>query len=213
MREIRFSAQSCGILGRDFMQNVSSTHCSILPFTETVLDHAVAILRSGGVVILPTDTVYGLVCHPDFPEAVERIRRMKRRDRDKPFQKLAASVAAIWADGAVKSKQAEQYAAFWPGALTLVLETKTGRVEGYRVPDAPLLCRLLERSGGMLCATSVNISGEPPANAVNSIPVSILNAVDLVLDGGAILKAEASSVVRIFADDTVKLLRPGKLFH
>ena len=61
-------------------------------FTADVLSEAVALLKRGGVLIVPTDTVYGLVCHPDFPDALERIRQMKARDAAKPFQLLAASI-------------------------------------------------------------------------------------------------------------------------
>ena len=82
----------------------------MLPFTEETIVRAAETLRRGGVVIVPTETVYGVVCHPDFPEALERIRKMKGRDRDKPFQLLAADAAAVWADGAARSPAAERAA-------------------------------------------------------------------------------------------------------
>ena len=67
---------------------------------------AAEIVKAGGVVIVPTETVYGVACHPNFPEALERIRKMKGRDRDKPFQLLASSVEAVWTDGAARSPAA-----------------------------------------------------------------------------------------------------------
>lgn len=186
---------------------------TIHPFIESELSAAATILRQGGVVIVPTDTVYGLVCHPDFPEALERIRQMKHRDREKPFQKLAASESIVWADGALKTTQSERFAAYWPGALTLVMDTEDGRTEGYRVPDGILLRQLLELCGGMLCATSVNISGEPPADAVEKIPDSIREAVDALLDGGAIPTAEASTVLQVKKTGEVIVLRRGALLE
>ena len=168
-----------------------------------------SILKEGGVAIVPTDTVYGLVCHPSFPQAVERIREIKHRDRDKPFQLLMASIDDVWKDGAMKTLTTERFASFWPGALTLVLETHDGRTEGYRVPNDPQLQTLLQQSGGALKATSVNISGEPPAISFETIPSAILDAVDIVLDGGEIPTAEASTVLKISSKDGTRVLRSG----
>ena len=180
-------------------------------YSSAALTQLADILKQGGVAIVPTDTVYGLVCHPAYPEALERIRAMKQRDRDKPFQLLMASTDAVWADGALRTPTSEAIAQFWPGALTVVLNTSDGRTEGYRVPNDPQLQALLTACGGALRATSVNISGEPPAVAISDIPESILNAVDFVLDGGAIQAAEASTVVQIDAQNNLKLLRSGAL--
>ena len=80
----------------------------IIPFDETGIARAAGLLARGGVVIVPTETVYGVACHPAFPDALERIRAMKRRDRGKPFQLLAADAAAVWADGALRSPEAER---------------------------------------------------------------------------------------------------------
>lgn len=182
-----------------------------LPFDETALAEAAQVLRRGEVVILPTDTVYGVACHPAFPEALERIRAMKRRDAAKPFQLLAASAAAVWADGALRTPEAERLAAHWPGALTLVLPTREGRTEGYRVPDHPLLCRLLERCGGCLRCTSVNLSGEPPAKDAREAAAALGDAVDLLLDGGAARLGEASTVAALTPQGTCTILRQGAL--
>ena len=183
----------------------------ICTYSKQTLAQLATRLKQGGVAIVPTDTVYGLVCHPQFPDALNRIREMKQRDRDKPFQLLMASVDAVWADGAVRTPTSEAIARFWPGALTVVLNTTDGRTEGYRVPqDAPLQ-ELLTACGGALRATSVNISGEPPAVALSDIPESIVNAVDMIIDGGTIQAAEASTVIQIDAENHLKLLRPGAL--
>ena len=180
-------------------------------FDEAGVEAAAEILRRGGVVIVPTETVYGVACHPDFPEALERIRAMKHRDRDKPFQLLAAEAAAVWADGAVRSPGAERAAALWPGALTLVLPTVKGHTEGYRVPDLPLLRRLIARCGGLLRCTSVNLSGEPPARDAREAAAALGEAVDLVLDGGPARLGVASTVAALGAEGAVTILRQGSV--
>ncbi len=182
-----------------------------LAFNEESCHLAAEILRSGGVVILPTDTVYGVACHPDFPVALERIRAMKGRDADKPFQLLAASVETVWADGALRTPASERLAAHWPGALTLVLPTSKGRTEGYRVPDEPLLQKLLALCGGMLRCTSVNLSGEPPAKDAEEAARNLGAAVDLLLDGGPAKLGISSTVAQLSPDGTLSLLRQGSV--
>ena len=180
-------------------------------FTADVLSEAVALLKRGGVLIVPTDTVYGLVCHPDFPGALERIRQMKARDAAKPFQLLAASIEDVQRTGALKTPTAQHYATYWPGALTLVLETASGTTEGFRVPDCALLSKLIEACGGYLRATSVNFSGEPPATSLDCVPEEIQEAVDLMLDGGRLADGQASAVIRVTPEGEVHVLREGRL--
>ena len=180
-------------------------------FDRAGIARAAAALARGGVVIVPTETVYGVACHPAFPEALERIRAMKHRDRDKPFQLLAADAAAVWADGAARSPEAERLAARWPGALTLVLPTARGRTEGYRVPDLPLLRALIAQCGGLLRCTSVNISGEPPARDAREAAAALGDAVDLVLDGGPARLGVASTVAALSPAGALTILRQGAL--
>ncbi len=181
------------------------------PFDEAALAEAAQTLLRGGVAILPTDTVYGVACHPGFPEALERIRAMKRRDAAKPFQLLAADTEAVWADGAVRTPEAERLAAHWPGALTLVLPTAKGRTEGYRVPDHPLLRRLLTACGGCLRCTSVNLSGEPPAKDAQEAAAALGTEVDLLLDGGPARLGVASTVASLSCAGELTVLRQGAL--
>ena len=182
-----------------------------LPFTQSSLPAAAEVLLRGGVVIVPTETVYGVACHPDFPEALERIRAMKRRDAAKPFQLLAADSDAVWADGAVRSAAAERLAAYWPGPLTAVLPRKGGAAEGYRVPDCPRLCELLRRCGGCLRCTSVNLSGEAPARNAQEAAAALGAAVDLLLDGGPARLGVSSTVAEVLADGSLRILRQGAL--
>lgn len=182
-----------------------------LPFTQASLPAAAETLLRGGVVIVPTETVYGVACHPDFPAALERIRAMKRRDAAKPFQLLAADAEAVWADGAVRSPAAERLAAHWPGPLTAVLPRAAGPAEGYRVPDCPLLRELLRLCGGRLRCTSVNLSGEPPARNAQEAAAALGTAVDLLLDGGPARLGVSSTVAQVLPDGSLHVLRQGAL--
>ncbi len=180
------------------------------PFNSESISLAADLLCHGGIVILPTDTVYGIACHPDFPEAMERIRQMKCRDADKPFQLLAADTDAVWNDGALRTDTSERLAAYWPGALTLVLPTTKGESEGYRIPDVPLLQALLLACGGTLRCTSVNLSGEPPAKNAREAAQALPQA-DLLLDGGEAKLGIASTVILLSPSNQVTLLRQGSL--
>ena len=185
---------------------------TLLPFNDDVITPVARLLCSGGVVILPTDTVYGVACHPAFPQALERIRQMKRRDASKPFQLLAANIDAVWANGAIHLPQADRFITAWPGALTLILPTVDGRTEGYRIPDAPRLCALLNQCGGCLRCTSVNISGEPPAIDASQAARALGASVDLILDGGSAHLGIASTVIRCTdAHTEPNLLRQGAI--
>lgn len=180
-----------------------------LAFTEKNLEAAQQCLLKGGVVVIPTDTVYGLACHPDHPEALARIREMKGRDKNKPFQLLAADDNAVWRDGALRLPDIERLVMHWPGALTLVLPTQKGHTEGYRVPNIPLLQKLLAMCGGTLRCTSVNKSGETPARDAVEARRILGDQVDLILDGGPANIGVASTVAILDLSGKYTILRQG----
>ncbi len=182
-----------------------------LAFNKDNCAIAAEVLKRGGVVIVPTDTVYGVACHPDFPEALDRIRAMKGRDAEKPFQLLAASVEAVRADGALWTDDEVRLVTHWPGALTLVLPTSKGHAEGYRVPDEPLLKELLLLCGGLLRCTSVNLSGEPPAKDAEEAAQNLGASVDLLLDGGPAKLGISSTVAQLSPEGTLTILRQGSI--
>ncbi len=179
--------------------------------SRETLESAAGRLRSGGVVIIPTDTVYGIAAHPECASAVERIRTIKGRRSDKPIALLAADRDAVMAFCGQLSAAADTLMqAFWPGALTLVLPCGD-LFEGFRVPAHPQICELLRACGGTLRVTSANLSGCMPAlSAVEALRDVGLEA-DMVIDGGVSPGGVASTVVRAEADSTVTILREGAI--
>ena len=165
------------------------------------LDDAARVLNAGGVVVIPTDTVYGLAAHPAFPEAVERLYTIKGRAAKKPIALLAADAAAVRAFGYEVPKS---LATRWPGALTVVVGP-----EGFRVPDHAWTRELLRRCGGVLRVTSANLSGQRAAIDAPQALAEVGLSADLVVDDGVSPGGVPSTVVRVKDDGTCEVLRPG----
>lgn len=174
------------------------------------LKEALARLRAGGLVVIPTDTVYGLAADPSNAAAMERLFEAKGRPREKPIAFLAADVAqierfgAVWAPAA--SRLAEKY---WPGALTLVLPSPQGTL-GFRIPAHTATLELLRMAGTVLAVTSANASGEPPALSAQDAVRALGSFVDLALDTGPSAGGVASTVVRI-VEGRMDVLRDGAI--
>ena len=181
---------------------------------------AIAVLRAGGVVGLPTDTVYGIGVALDAPGGIERLFQAKRRLPDRGIMLLlhdASQAATIGTMGPAASALA---AALWPGGLTVVVPQRadvplpavlTGGAPtiGLRVPDhdAP---RALAAAVGPLPVTSANVSGLPEARDANRILHQLGDAVDLILDGGPAHGGPASTVVDCTGDRPL-ILREGAI--
>ncbi|MBQ4439604.1 MAG: L-threonylcarbamoyladenylate synthase [Kiritimatiellae bacterium] len=158
------------------------------------IDECARVLNGGGVAVIPTDTVYGLAAHPDFPAAVERLWSIKGRDKTKPIAFLVSNASML------SGKAQELAVRHWPGALTIV---QNG--EGYRMPDEPDVLKLIEKCGGRLRVTSANLSGDAPAiTAQTGIDA------DFVLDGGKSKIGIPSTVVKV-EGERVDVLRQGAI--
>lgn len=166
---------------------------------------AVDVLRRGGIVALPTDTVYGIAVAVSTPGGIERLFAAKRRPPDKGIMLLLDDAAQAPDAGMMTPAATALAEAGWPGGLTVVVPQRpdvrwpavlTGGAEtiGLRVPDhdAP---RALARGVGPLPTTSANVSGLPEAMDAAAIVEQLGDAVDLVLDGGPAHGGPASTVV------------------
>lgn len=176
---------------------------------------ASAIVRAGGIVAFPTDTVYGLGCNPFDGEAVERLFAVKHRE-GKPISVLCASMEdakKLVEFGPVANKLAK---AHWPGALTIVarlrekmperLHNGTGML-GVRIPAREDCLELARECGGFITGTSANPSGEPSCTSAKDVMARLGGSIDLVLDGGKAEIAE-STVVKIVGNE-IDVLRSG----
>lgn len=187
---------------------------------------AIEVLRAGGIVAIPTDTVYGIGVALETPGGIERLFAAKSRPPDKAIALLVADPAQALDIGELTAPARALASAFWPGGLTLVVPRRTDRplpaaltggklapgaiaTVGLRVPDhdAP---RALARALGPLPTTSANRSGEPEARTVDEIERLLGNSIDLVLDGGPAAGGPASTVVDVTGAEA-RILRAGAI--
>ncbi len=172
------------------------------------LEEAVRRLRAGGLVIFPTETVYGLAADPDQPAALESLFVAKGRPAEKPIALFAATVDQVRASGADWPPAAERLAArFWPGPLTLVLPRAGGPI-GFRIPDHPLPLALLARLGRVMAVTSANVSGAPPVRDGVEAERVFAETDLLILDAGPVGGGVPSSVVQVDREGW-RVLRAG----
>ncbi len=175
-----------------------------------ILDEALTALRGGGLVIVPTETVYGLAADDRNPAALAQLFEAKGRPQDKPIALLAAGVDELERHGAKLPPAARRLAAkFWPGPLTLVLDSPAGWL-GFRIPDHPATLALLRAWGGVLAVTSANRSGEPPATTAAAALAALAPFVALALDAGPAAGGVPSTVVKVDGE-RVEVLRAGAI--
>ncbi|MEE8835720.1 MAG: L-threonylcarbamoyladenylate synthase [Eubacteriales bacterium] len=200
-------------------------HAKIVKMTEDHLDmdalcEAGEILKRGGLVAFPTETVYGLGGNALDPEASKKIYAAKGRPSDNPlivhiaeFEDLFPLVTSV-PDGAYKLA-----AAYWPGPLTMIfnkssivpLET-TGGLEtvAVRFPDNEIAREMIRQGGGYVAAPSANTSGRPSPTLASHVDEDLGDRIDMILDGGQVHIGLESTIVD-FTEDVPVILRPGFL--
>lgn len=166
--------------------------------------------RDDGVLLVPTETVYGLVCDVSHEAARAKIYEMKRRPASKLLTLFFASREAAETAFPGLPETARRFAAaFCPGPVTLIVPDGEA-FTGFRIPDHPALLRLLESYGRPLASTSANLSGQPPAHTPDEALTSLAIPPDGVLDGGPIPPGSAAStVIKVERDGAWRILRPG----
>jgi len=167
------------------------------------ISHAVDVLRRGGVVAFPTDTVYGLGVLASMHASIDRLYNIKGRDHTKAIAVLIANAAQINEIVAEPDEKIFKLARrFWPGPLTMVLprhknlsdKLSTDESVGVRVPDHPTALKLLEAAGPM-GVTSANLSGGKNARTADDVMAQLSGRVHLLLDGGETPGGVPSTVV------------------
>jgi L-threonylcarbamoyladenylate synthase len=188
--------------------------------TPDLLERAVEILRNGGVIALPTETVYGLAANAEDELAVRRVFAIKGRPATHPLivHLPDANALPLWARH-VPEEARRLAAAFWPGPLTLVLprtERATDAVTGgqdtvaLRVPAHPIAHAILSALGGGLAAPSANRFGRVSPTTAEHVRQDLGDEVDLVLDGGPCTVGVESTIVDLSSGEPA-ILRPGGL--
>ncbi len=182
------------------------------------IDTACSILRNDGLVIFPTDTIYGVAANAFSRNGIKKIYLAKERPTDKALPILIGDLDQLGPlVGKVSDSVQKMAAAFWPGALTLILP-KSGAVPtelspyptvGIRMPDHDVTRDLLRRSGP-LATTSANLSGGPNPTSAEEAAAQLGQRVDLILDGGPTPGAAASTVVDA-SGPNLKMLREGPI--
>jgi L-threonylcarbamoyladenylate synthase len=170
-----------------------------------IAGRAAAILKSGGVISMRTDTVYGLLASVNRPDALEKLVRLKVRPVGKPFVLLAADWVGVRAITSHLPPVARALGArYWPGPLTLVLPadenlpddvTAAGKTVAVRVPADPWLGAILREVRAALAAPSANLPGQPPARDADEVARVFGSGVDLLLDGGPVPDGRPSTLV------------------
>ena len=178
------------------------------------IEEAAQALREGKLVVLPTETVYGLAARADDPRVVERVRATKDRPPTKPFARLVADVAAVEAVVGPLPPVARKLAQrFWPGPLTLVIAPESGgEALGFRVPALVFAREVVRRAGVPVLATSANRSGgEEPTTAAEAVAF-LGEGFDVAFDAGPAPLGRPSTVVRLAPDERgFEILREGFL--
>jgi L-threonylcarbamoyladenylate synthase len=191
----------------------------VLAGDEAGVADAAAILRGGGLVGFPTETVYGLGADATDGRAVASLYAAKARPRFNPLISHLASAALASVEGVFDRDAAALAEAFWPGALTLVVPVApASRIcdlaraglssVALRVPSHPLARRLLEAAGRPVVAPSANRSGRVSPTEAAHVLAELRGRIDAVLDGGPTVIGVESTIVACL-DDEPRLLRPG----
>ena len=187
-------------------------HLAGSPLDPSAVAEAAQTLKRGGLVVFPTETVYGLGADATNPKAIERLNQVKGRPPEKPYSLHLASSEQVRACAASVPPIAERLmATFWPGPLTLVIPSRDGTTVGFRVPDHPIARAFLEACGVPVAAPSANRSGSPPPTDAQEVLAALDGAFDCLLDGGPTKLGRESTVVEVSWDGRVDIRREGAI--
>lgn len=185
-----------------------------------VLAQAADVVLRGGVIVYPTETLYGIGANAGNAEAVSRVAQVKRRKESKPIlaivdsREMLGRLAALIPDSAVPVMEK-----FWPGPVTIVFKAHkglpveltqgTGTV-GVRIPSSNVCLELLRHCGCPLTSTSANRSGEPAHRSMEEIKEALYEGVDLFIDAGPLPDSKPSTIITV-ATEPPQLVREGAI--
>jgi len=179
-----------------------------------------SLVASGGVIVYPTDTTYGIGCNPYNDNSVERIFKIKGRSEKKPLPILASSIEDI-EQVVLLSKTGKLLASkYWPGALTIISPLKDKNISskitagkigiGVRIPNNKCILSLLKHCK-YLVGTSANKSGEKPSKSFSEVLSSSLRGFDALLDGGIVENGVESTIIDLTESANPQIIREGAI--
>jgi L-threonylcarbamoyladenylate synthase len=176
----------------------------------------VKLIKAGGIGVIPTDTIYGLVCLASDKDAVETVFNIKGRDLDKPPIILISSTRELRSFGVVLSPvQKELLKTYWPGSVSVILSSSSKELQylsrghstlTFRLPSDNKLVSLLQKTGPVI-APSANPQGLTPARNIDEAVDYFVGEIDFAVDGG-VVESQPSTLVDL-SKDTPKILRQG----
>lgn len=192
------------------------------------LNNCAQLIDRGGIVVFPTDTVYGIGCDPTNETAVNRLFHIKKREYSKYLPVLTNSVDHVLQFAYISLHAKLLIKNFWPGKITLVLKYKKNSKNfiskkvynsinntiAFRIPDSSCMLELIKKTKThLLIGTSANISGQLPIISIDQLRSSCLKGYDGVLEAGMMLNASniSSTIVDLSDETNVKILREGEI--
>ena len=183
---------------------------------KRLIDKAVSLLKEGGVIAYPTDTIYGLGCDMYNKKAIQRIYQIKKRDPQKPFSFICSDLKNISLYAQVTNPAYKIMKKYLPGPYTFILlgtklvpkiMTTKRKTVGIRVPDNNICLSLVKTLGNPIISTSVGFSGREVLSDPSLIEETFGSQIDLTIDGG-ILANQPSTIISLI-DEEIEVIREG----
>jgi L-threonylcarbamoyladenylate synthase len=184
-----------------------------------LIQEIAALIREGHVVVVPTDTAYGLTGNPTDTKVVQRILKIKARSEKLGMPLLAASISQV-REIVTLTPLAENFVThFWPGAVTLILSAQREFPSGVigpneslaiRIPDHPITLEVIRATGFPIIGTSANKSNTPSPRSADLVVAQLSGQVDFILDAGSTYHSADSTIVN-FMTDPPSILREGAI--
>jgi L-threonylcarbamoyladenylate synthase len=185
---------------------------SLLTDYDAAIGSAKSILSSGGLLIYPTDTLYGLGCNALSQKAVDKIYALKKREAGKPLSIIVADFPMLLEYCTISSAQERILHALLPGPYTFILPLRSKLPVsptlsiGIRVPEHMFMRQISRELQMPIVSTSANLSGKKEAAELRGLDSDVVGAVDIIIDGGKCQYAQGSMVIDLIG---MKILRKG----
>jgi len=185
--------------------------------TKKLIEKAIDILKNGGLIVYPTETCYGIGCDALNENAVEKVYRVKKREKKKPISIIVSSLKMMRKYGKITKEVEYLVKKFMPGPLTIVVEKKrkipdilNPKEIAFRISSHPIAQQLVKELDKPITATSANISGSKPIYSSEEI-VKIFNGkVDMIIDSGNLPLIQPSTIIRV-KKSKIELIREGAI--